>query len=182
MNGDLINNTDFAPTLLELAGVEAPDTMQGRSFAAALDGHSRSTDWRTATYYRYWMHLMHHDNPAHFGVRTKDYKLIFYYGQAEKETTYGKPSMPWKKDASYRIEPTPAAWEFYDLRNDPHENRNEYAQPEIRGDHPRLESAVEATAQRPRRDGREPSAHSEGHRRALEPMSAFLSIHQTRQP
>jgi Domain of unknown function (DUF4976) len=75
------------------------------------------------------MHLMHHDNPAHFGVRTKDYKLIFYYGQAEKETTYGKLSMPWKKDASYRIEPTPAAWEFYDLRNDPHENRNEYGNP-----------------------------------------------------
>lgn len=128
VNGDLINNTDFAPTLLELAGVKAPETMQGRSFAAALTGRPLE-NWRTATYYRYWMHLMHHDNPAHFGIRTKDYKLIFYYGQAEKETTYGKPSMPWKKDASYRIEPTPAAWEFYDLRNDPHENRNEYGNP-----------------------------------------------------
>jgi arylsulfatase A-like enzyme len=128
VNSDLINNTDFAPTLLELAGAKAPDTMQGRSFAPALEGKPL-TDWRTATYYRYWMHLMHHDNPAHFGVRTKDYKLIFYYGQAEKETTYGKLSMPWKKETSYRIEPTPAAWEFYDLCTDPHENRNEYGNP-----------------------------------------------------
>ena len=38
VNGDLINNTDFAPTLLELAGAKAPDTMQGRSFVAALEG------------------------------------------------------------------------------------------------------------------------------------------------
>ena len=132
VNGDLINNTDFAPTLLELAGSKAPATMQGRSFAAALSGQPPE-NWRTGTYYRYWMHLMHHDNPAHFGVRTSDYKLIFYYGQAEKEATHGKPSMPWKKEASYRIEPTPPAWEFYDLRNDPQENRNEYLNPKYAG-------------------------------------------------
>ncbi len=129
VNADLINNTDFAPTLLELAGAGAPDQMQGRSFAAALEGKPLE-DWRTATYYRYWMHLMHHDNPAHFGIRTADHKLIFYYGQPEKEATNGKLSMPWKKGESYKIEPTPPAWEFYDLRTDPHENRNEYANPE----------------------------------------------------
>jgi arylsulfatase A-like enzyme len=130
VNGDLINNTDFAPTLLELAGAKAPDTMQGRSFVAALEGKPLK-NWRTATYYRYWMHLMHHDNPAHFGIRTKDFKLIFYYGQAEKESTFGKPSMPWKTN-SFRIEPTPAAWELYDLRTDPHENRNVYDDPAYR--------------------------------------------------
>lgn len=129
VNADLINNTDFAPTMLELAGAGAPDRMQGRSFAAALEGKPLE-DWRTATYYRYWMHLMHHDNPAHFGIRTADHKLIFYYGQPEKEATNGKLSMPWKKGESYKIEPTPPAWEFYDLRIDPHENRNEYANPE----------------------------------------------------
>ncbi len=126
-NGDLINNTDFAPTLLELSGSRAPAQMQGRSFAKALAGEQLE-NWRTATYYRYWMHLMHHDNPAHFGIRTQDFKLIFFYGQAEKETTYGTPSMPWNK-ASYLIEPTLQAWEFYDLRSDPNENRNEYDNP-----------------------------------------------------
>lgn len=127
-NADLINNTDFAPTMLALAGTKAPTQMQGHSFAAALEGKPL-TDWRTATYYRYWMHLMHHDNPAHFGIRTADYKLIFYYGQPESESTNGKLSMPWKKTESYKIEPTPPAWEFYVLRTDPQENHNEYANP-----------------------------------------------------
>jgi arylsulfatase A-like enzyme len=115
--------------MLELAGVKPPAVTQGRSFVAALEGRPLG-NWRTATYYRYWMHLMHHDNPAHFGLRTKDYKLIFYYGQATEESTFGKPSMPRKKN-SFLIEPTPAAWEFHDLRMDPHENRNEYANPKF---------------------------------------------------
>jgi len=114
----LINNTDFAPTMLALAGVKAPDIMQGHSFEPALEGKT-IPGWRTATYYRYWMHLMHHDNPAHFGLRTADYKLIFYYGLPYDEAKYGKPSMPWLKN-SYKIEPTPPAWEFYDLRLDPY--------------------------------------------------------------
>ena len=37
-NDWMINNTDFAPTLLKLAGIETPDYMQGRSFADALAG------------------------------------------------------------------------------------------------------------------------------------------------
>jgi arylsulfatase A-like enzyme len=129
VNTLLINNTDFAPTLLEIAGVKEPSVpMQGRSFAAALEGGTLP-DWRTATYYRYWMHLMHHDIPAHFGIRTADYKLIFFYGQPTDEASRGKPSMAWKKEESFKIEPTPAAWEFYDLRTDPSENRNQYANP-----------------------------------------------------
>jgi arylsulfatase A-like enzyme len=52
----LINNTDFAPTMIELAGGHTPDYMQGRSFVNTLRGREE-TDWRTATYYRYWMHI-----------------------------------------------------------------------------------------------------------------------------
>jgi arylsulfatase A-like enzyme len=126
----LINNTDFAPTMLELAGAAAPRYMQGRSFVRALRGEPIS-DWRTATYYRYWMHLMHHDNPAHFGIRTKDFKLIFYYGLPVSMDDIGKPSMPWKK-GSYLIEPTPPAWELYDLRTDPFETNNVYGNPRYR--------------------------------------------------
>ncbi|MDA8527295.1 sulfatase [Opitutaceae bacterium] len=115
-NDWLINNTDFAPTLLELAGVEStPNYMQGRSFAGALRGEARPTDWRTATYYRYWMHLAHNLRvPAHFGIRTDRYKLIFFYGA-------NRVDAPAKQ--------TPAAWELYDLKTDPHEMHNVYGDP-----------------------------------------------------
>jgi N-acetylglucosamine-6-sulfatase len=113
-NDWLINNTDFAPTILALAGVAAPDQMQGRSFASALRGEPRPTDWRTATYYRYWMHMAHNLRvPAHFGIRTERHKLIFFYGC----TPSGKVK-------------TPAAWELYDLKTDASEMHNQYANPE----------------------------------------------------
>lgn len=123
----LINNTDFGPTMLSLAGGQTPNYMQGRSFAAHLDG-SEPDDWRTSTYYRYWMHLTHHDVPANFGLRTKNYKLIFYYAQPYKEELVGTSSM-WWKDEAFKIQPTPVAWEFYDLKKDPAENVNRYADP-----------------------------------------------------
>jgi arylsulfatase A-like enzyme len=113
-NDWLINNTDFAPTILAIAGVDTPDQMQGRSFASALRGGSRPADWRTATYYRYWMHMAHDLRvPAHFGIRTARYKLIFFYGCTP---TGGQK--------------TPAAWELYDLQTDPSEMQNQYANPE----------------------------------------------------
>ncbi len=118
-NDWLINNTDFAPTLLELAGVaKTPDYMQGRSFAAALSGAPKPADWRQVTYYRYWMHMAHSlAVPAHFGIRSERYKLIFFYGCSE----------------SGRGKNTPAAWEFYDLEKDPFEMKNRYADPDYAG-------------------------------------------------
>ena len=107
---EIINNTDFAPTILELAGVRAPGYMQGRSFVPLLHGKTPA-DWSKSTYYRYWMHMAHHDNPAHFGVRTKEYKLIFFYGQNYK--------MGGQK-------PTRPGWELYDMKNDPYEMNNLY--------------------------------------------------------
>lgn len=125
----LVNNTDFAPTMLELAGVQYPRYMQGRSFAAALSGEEPE-DWRKATYYRYWMHLTHHDVPAHFGVRTRRYKLIFYYGLALPQYR-GRKSMTWLAK-SFLVEPTPPGWEFYDLQADPRELVNQYRNPAYR--------------------------------------------------
>jgi len=122
----LVNNTDFAPTMLDLAGVETPPQMQGHSFASVLEG-KEPENWRTATYYRYWMHLTHHDIPAHFGIRTKRHKLIFYYGRALPKY-WGRKSMTWKS-VSYPVGPTPAGWEFYDLQADPHELVNQYDNP-----------------------------------------------------
>ena len=110
---EIINNADFAPMILELAGLETPDYMQGRSFVGLLQGRT-PLDWPKSTYYRYWMHMAHHDNPAHFGVRTKEYKLIFFYGLNYKK---GGPK------------PTQPGWELYDMKNDPHEMNNLYGQP-----------------------------------------------------
>lgn len=116
INNWLINNTDFAPTMLELAGVKTPPYMQGRSFSSAFEGLPKPSDWRQVTYYRYWMHMAHNLRvPGHFGIRSERYKLIFFYGTAQNGGT---------KEA------TPAAWELYDLEKDPFEMNNLYENPE----------------------------------------------------
>ena len=116
VNRWLINNTDFAPTLLEIAGAKVPDLMQGRSFAAARRGDAPPADWREVTYYRYWMHMAHKlAVPAHFAIRGDRHKLVFYYG-----IDVLHPAIP----------ATPAAWEFYDLETDPGEMTNQYGNPE----------------------------------------------------
>lgn len=103
----LIENVDFAPTLLEFVGAETPDSVQGRSFKSIATGQPEPEDWRKAVYYRYWMHMAHHDNPAHVGIRTKNHKLVYYYG-----CNY---------EGGYQ---TPPGWELYDMVSDPHETRN----------------------------------------------------------
>jgi len=124
----LINNTDFAPTMIELAGGEVPSYMQGKSFAKAIKGE-KMKPLREATYYRYWMHLVHHDVPACLGVRTKDHKLIYYYSEHYNLDKYGENTMHWKPDTSFPIESTPKSWELYDLKKDPHEVNNVYDDP-----------------------------------------------------
>jgi len=109
----LIENVDFAPTLLEYAGASIPSTIQGQSFRSLLETGREPDSWKKETYYRYWMHMAHHDNPAHVGIRTKTHKLIFYYG-----CNY---------DGGYR---TPPGWELYDLASDPAETINLYDNPE----------------------------------------------------
>ena len=108
--GQFVANIDLAPTFLDLAGLEIPDSMQGRSLAPLLRGE-QPADWRQAVYYRYYHDPGHHDTRAHYGVRTATHKLIHY----------------WRKDA----------WELFDLRTDPTEQHNllfdpaEAARPEV---------------------------------------------------
>ena len=112
---DIISNVDFAPTFLDYAGLLPTDDMEGRSFRANVEGNT-PTDWSQRVYYRYWMHSTHHDVPAHYGLRTRDYKLIFFYG------------LP--LDAAGALpDPTPPGWELFDLKNDPHELHNVYDDP-----------------------------------------------------
>ncbi len=129
----IINNTDFAPTMIELAGGKTPDYMQGKSFKSILETGQEPENWQKSTYYRYWMHLAHrHQNPAHFGIRTKDYKLIFFYGKYWVNTD--NPDATWNTDSwgNDFTNDTPVAWEFYDLKNDPNEMNNAYNNPEYK--------------------------------------------------
>jgi len=105
----VIENIDLAPTLLDFAEAEIPDEIQGRSFRKLLETGDEPADWKQEAYYRYWMHIAHHDVPGHLGIRTKRYKLTFYYGIDFRDR--GKPR-------------TPPAWELYDLKADPLELNN----------------------------------------------------------
>lgn len=124
----LVNNVDFAPTLLEAAGVPAPDEVQGRSFLGALQGKEKPADWRKEIYYRYWMHMGHgHANPAHFGIRTERHKLIFYYGADFTGVHNGKTIEGREGNRFWKN--TPPGWELYDLQKDPLEMHNRYRDP-----------------------------------------------------
>ncbi|MDO6518782.1 sulfatase family protein [Zobellia uliginosa] len=123
----LVNNTDFAPTVIELAGGKTPGYMQGKSFINTLNGKTEE-NWRETTYYRYWMHNIHHWVPAHFGIRSKRYKLIFYYAKHYLPESEWK-NFYWEKKLRSLGYNTPVAWEFYDLKNDPKELRNRYNDP-----------------------------------------------------
>src|ERR1022692_977581 len=102
VNDTMILNVDFAPTFLEFAGEPVPPEVQGRSIKPLLTGKTPD-DWRKIWYYRYYHYPADHQVQPHYGVRTERYKLIYYN----------------------RID----QWELFDLKNDPHELKNTYADP-----------------------------------------------------
>lgn len=114
VNNDFILNIDFAPTFLNVAGVNKPSYMQGESFLKNLEGETPST-WRKEMYYRYWMNG-NESTTANYGIRTDRYKLVFYYG------------LPLGKYLSTNLDVTPV-WELYDIKNDPSEMKNLYDDP-----------------------------------------------------
>jgi arylsulfatase A-like enzyme len=102
VNTDLVMNLDFAQTLVELGGAEAPAAMQGRSLVPLLRGETPA-DWRDAIYYQYFEYPDWHMVHRQYGVRTKTHKLIHYYELGE--------------------------WELFDLARDPNELRSVYGEP-----------------------------------------------------
>ena len=113
VNDDIITNVDFAETFLDYAGLAAPGSMQGRSFRTNLAGRT-PPDWPESMYYHYWQHC---NRPAHYGVRTRTHKLIFFHG------------VPMERRAPGKQAPTKPGWELYDLEKDPLELKNVYADP-----------------------------------------------------
>ena len=95
---EMVQNIDYAPTFLELAGVKPPADMQGVSLLPLLRGKKQGR-WRDALYYHYYEYPAEHAVRRHYGVRTDRYKLIHFYNDID-------------------------AWELYDLVADPHEMKN----------------------------------------------------------
>jgi len=120
----LVQNLDFAPTMLDAAGVKPPSSMQGQSFREILLGNKPGA-WRDAIYYRYWMNRAHFNVPAHLGVRTARYKLIYFY-----DSDRG-PDGKTQVRGSQRPLGAPF-WEFYDLETDPYEMHNAFQDPGYR--------------------------------------------------
>jgi arylsulfatase A-like enzyme len=93
----MVQNIDFAPTILNTAAVEIPNWMQGLSLLPVITGKKASLD-RPYLYYHYYEFVKDHTVIPHLGVRGERYKLIYFYTVNE--------------------------WELYDLKNDPMEQHN----------------------------------------------------------
>lgn len=98
----LVQNLDFAPTLLDYAGVQVPAAMQGKSFRKLVSGSSE--EWRDAVYYTYYEYPAVHMVKRHYGIATDRYKLMHFYYDIDE-------------------------WEMYDLETDPSELNNVYDDP-----------------------------------------------------
>lgn len=104
----LVQNIDYAPTILSMAGVEKPKEMSGRSLEP-LFGGEKPADWRKSLYYHYYDYPAIHAVRRHDGVRNERYKLVHFYGKGEMNDD---------KDINCN--------ELYDLQTDPHELNNLY--------------------------------------------------------
>jgi len=108
----IVSNVDFAQTFLEMAGVTAPDDMQGRSLVTLLKGE-QPDDWRKTFYYQYYEGPpAEHSVAEHYGVTDGRYKLIHYHQLNQ--------------------------WELFDLATDPDEMQSVYGQPDYAGHRQRL--------------------------------------------
>ena len=115
----LVQNIDFAPTILDIAGRVIPADMQGQSLLPLFEADD--PDFRDAVYYHYSEYPGIHAVKRHYGVRTARYKLIHFYYDIDE-------------------------WELYDLGDDPSELRNVYADPAyatVRDDMHRLLAEVQ---------------------------------------
>lgn len=95
---EMVQNLDFAQTFLDIAGVTAPNDMQGESLVPLLKGEKEKWN-RDAVYYHYYEYPAEHAVKRHYGIATKEYKLIHFYFDVD-------------------------VWELYDQKKDPQEMNN----------------------------------------------------------
>ncbi len=105
VNTDLVSLLDIAQTFLDVAGLQQPADMQGRSILPLLQGKTPE-DWRKSHYYHYYEYPEPHHVRPHYGVVTDQYKLVHYYGTDVDD------------------------WELLDRIKDPSETRSFYANPD----------------------------------------------------
>lgn len=103
----LVQNIDYAPTFLELAGIKVPSDMHGTSLVPLLKGE-KTKDWRNRLYYHYYEYPAEHAVRRHEGIRNERYKLIHFYG--------------------HDID----SWELYDIKSDPTEMVNQFDNPKYK--------------------------------------------------
>lgn len=132
VNHDIVSLLDFAETFLDIAGVEIPADMQGRSLVPLCKGETPA-DWRKSLYYHYYEFPVPHRVRPHYGVITDRFKLVHYY----------KPDLD--------------DWELLDRETDPLEVKNFYADPvyaatvkELHAELERVRQEVGDTAEPPR--------------------------------
>ena len=101
-NDEMVQNLDFAQTLLEVADIKAPGDMQGESLLPLLKGEATWT--REAVYYHYYEYPAVHMVKRHYGIVSKTYKLVHFYYDVDE-------------------------WELYDRLKDPSELHNIYDDP-----------------------------------------------------
>lgn len=138
----LVQNIDYAPTFLDLAGISKPKELPGRSLTPLFKAGDKVKGWRNSIYYHYYDYPTYHMVRKHDGVRTDRYKLIHFYGagglDAVKENKYQhQPGtreyncMTYLNSLGY-FDPKDSAVnynELYDLQADPHEQNNLYGKP-----------------------------------------------------
>ena len=138
----LVQNIDYAPTFLDLAGISKPKELPGRSLTPLFKAGDKVKGWRNSIYYHYYDYPTYHMVRKHDGVRTDRYKLIHFYGEggldAVKENKYQRQPgtrehgcMTYLTSLGY-FEPKDSAVnynELYDLQADPHELNNLYGKP-----------------------------------------------------
>lgn len=100
---EMVQNLDFAQTFLDIAGIDAPSDMQGESLVPLLKGDVKSWN-REAVYYHYYEYPAVHMVKRHYGIVTKEYKLVHFYYDVDE-------------------------WELYDRNKDPLEVKNVYNDP-----------------------------------------------------
>lgn len=119
---EMVQNIDYAPTFLELAGVKVPSDIQGMSLLPLLQD-KKMDHWRSALYYHYYEYPGEHAVRRHYGIRTERYKLIRFYG-ADVNT-----------------------WELFDLKKDPMEMNNLYGNDKYKERVVELKAELEALQQ-----------------------------------